>query len=245
MQQPSSAHQRSVSPRHPRLLVVAPTRRELGGLRPGAAGASHVALVRVGHEAGPALRQLLASSRPGLVVSAGYAGGLNPRAGTGDIAVCSAVMDGHGAAVALDAGLVETTMRALSTRPGGYERGTLLTVESPLLSAREKWEARARFDADVVDMEAHALAEACAAAGVPMLALRAVLDEAHHDLPEFVAAIVADGGGNEWRHVGRTLARDPLAARRLPALAWRSRVASAALRRALRVVLPALEGALT
>ena len=88
-------------------------------------------------------------------------------------------------------------------------------------------------------MEGSWIADAAAARGVPVIVLRAVLDEATFALPDFVATIIADGGRHEWAHAVRAL-RDPLAARCFLPLALKSRKAARALQIAARRILPAL-----
>lgn len=224
------------------VLVVAPTARELGRLQPSHAGSVRAALTGTGHGAGAALAALLTRDRPTVTVSLGFAGALNREAGTGDIAVCTEVRASGLPTLVLDGGLADAAMRALSAAHVGHERAALLTVPAPLLTSREKWAARAATGADVVDMEGYALAAAAAQAGVPLLALRTVVDEAHVDLPAFVGTIAADGA-REWQHMLGALLRDPRLLATVPGLALRARRAGRALGLALAAVLPHLVAA--
>ena len=219
-----------------RLLVVAPTERELGGLRPGENGACRAALVGIGHEAAPALAALLDAERPSAVLSLGFAGALRPGLSTGDLVLCDAALAEGATPIEFDPYPAAAALRAADIAAA---TGALLTVEEPLLAPEAKRNAHAATGAAIVDMEGYALARLATERGVPIVALRAVLDAAEYTLPPFVANIIADGGRNERAHMLRGLRADPLAAPRLPALAWRSRAAARAVRRGVRALLPA------
>ena len=89
-----------------------------------------------------------------------------------------------------------------------------------------------------VDMEGRWIADAAAARGVPLISVRAVVDEADFEIPPFAAAIAADGGSREWARAIRAAA-NPLEARRILALALRARKAARSLRRAADAILSA------
>ena len=89
-----------------------------------------------------------------------------------------------------------------------------------------------------VDMEGRWIADAAAARGVPIISVRAALDEADLALPAFAAAIAADGGRREWPRALRA-AVNPLESRRIVALALRARKAARSLRRAADAILAA------
>lgn len=220
-----------------RLLVVAPTKRELGGLRPGGDHACRAAIVGVGHEAAPAFAALLDAERPSAVLSLGFAGGLLPALPTGALTLCTAAAAHDAPSIDLDSASAADALRRAGVAAAF---GALLTVGAPLLTPEAKHAAHAASDAAVVDMEGYALARLAGERGVPIAALRAVLDAVEHALPPFVADIVADGGRGELRHTLRNLRADPLLAARLPVLAWRSRAAARALRRGVRTLIPVL-----
>ena len=198
------------------LLVVAPTRRELGGLRPGTRGDIAAATVGIGRQAAPALAALIQRYAPARILSLGFAGGLSRELHTGDVLACERVLAPEQEPMPL---------------PPPPPPGALL----PLIP--DKWQARSSTGADLVDLEGYHLAKAAREAGVALCALRAVLDEVDEELPPFVGAIVADGGRREWLHAGIALVRNPLAARRMIALSRTSRRAGAALRTAVSELL--------
>ena len=116
--------------------------------------------------------------------------------------------------------------------------GAILTVAAPLLTPAAKRRARAASGAMAVDMEGRWIADAAAARGVPLISVRAILDEADLALPAFAAAVAADGGRREWARALRA-AVNPLEARRILALALRARKAARSLRRAADAILAA------
>ena len=221
------------------LLVVAPTRRELGGLRVGSLGPVWVAVTGLGKPAAAILSPLATEQRPTAVLSLGFAGALSPEHSTGALVVCERFVAGESSPpLPADGTLVEAARKA-----GGSAKvaaAGLLTVPAPLLTAAEKKAARSASGAAVVDMEGYWMAQVAAEHQLPFLAVRAVLDGAHVELPRLVSTIVADGGRNEWRHTARWLLTNPV---RLPELLWlayRSWRAQQALRGAARTLVRAL-----
>ena len=120
----------------------------------------------------------------------------------------------------------------------GATAGAILTVDAPLLTPAAKRRAREASGAMAVDMEGRWIADAAAARRVPLISVRAVVDEADFEIPPFAAAIAADGGRRERARAIRA-AVNPLEARRILALAWRARKAARSLRRAADAVLSA------
>lgn len=208
------------------LLVVAPTRRELGGLRPGARGDIVAGTVGIGQKAAPALAALIQRYAPARILSLGFAGGLSRELHTGDVLACERVLAPDQEPMSLP---FPTSMSGTA--------GALLTADALLPLIPDKWQARSNTGADLVDLEGYHLAKAAREAGVPLCAVRVVLDEVDEELPPFVGAIVADGGRREWLHAGLALVRNPLAARRMVALSRTSRRAGAALRTAVSELL--------
>ena len=213
------------------LLTIAPTQRELGG--PGS-GCQRMRtnVVGIGRVAGERVTALLEEAPCRLLVSLGYAGALDPHLRPGDLVVVNSYL--HGADPPL-AGVPLATRAAVLLRESGLsvQEGPVLTVDEPLLSPRAKRRAHHGSGALVVDMEGRWIADAAALNGVPLIGIRAVLDEARFPLPAFVAAIIADPGRREWAHAVRAMF-SPSAFRSFLPLALKSRGASRALQKAVR-----------
>jgi adenosylhomocysteine nucleosidase len=109
------------------------------------------------HAARAALELAVCGELPERVISSGFAGALTPELRVGDV-VC-------------DRGI-----------EGDVRGARFASAQAVLATAREKREFRERTGADVVDMETDAIREVCAAAGVPMMALRVISDGPEDDL---------------------------------------------------------------
>ncbi len=221
----------------PSLLTVAPTQRELGGLHdPNAHTRAEV--VGIGRSAGECAAALLDAAPCQLLLSLGFAGALDPDLRPSDVVVATAYLHGPNAAIASSAHAARAAMLLRQAGMSALE-GAVLTVDEPLLTPQAKRRAHEGSGALVVDMEGCWIADAAAARGIPLIGLRAVLDEVDFAVPEFVRAVIADGGRHEWAHAVRAL-RDPSVARRFLPLALKSRKAARALQRAVQGILPAL-----
>jgi len=119
------------------------------------------------------VRGLLEKHAPAALVSAGFAGALEPRLRVGDVLVAT----NHSAAEWVQR--CQELWKA-DTRVFFAE---LTTSEHAIASAAEKAALFRTTGAAAVDMETSAIAEACSGAGVPMLALRVISDTAHTALP--------------------------------------------------------------
>ena len=223
------------------LLVVAPTPRELGRVRSNRLSGVGVATVGIGRDAGTALRAILEARPPSVILSLGFAAALSNEARTGTLVLCATACESNDSAAAtpLDPLFLATVRSAFVTAHQPVIEGDLLTVPEPLLSSEAKLRHGLASGATVVDMEGYWLAQEAAQAGVPLVCVRAVIDEASRDLPSVVADIVAAGGRREWWQVARAMTK-PATARSIVALARKSRQAKAALHRAAQALVPAL-----
>ena len=135
--------------------------------------------VLVGHTGvGPAaaaenIAALLAYDRPRLLISTGFAGGLDPRLATGDLLV----------ATNFSAPALVAQSRALLAGDPRAFFGALTSQPHTAETVAEKSTLAASTGALAVDMETASVAAACARAGVPLLAVRAISDSALEPLP--------------------------------------------------------------
>jgi adenosylhomocysteine nucleosidase len=127
-----------------------------------------------------ATRQLIAGHRPRAIVTAGFAGGLDPVLARGSILHASRVVrDG-------DATVVDMARSGVSS-------GTLtiVSVDAVAATVEAKQALAERTGAHAVDMETHAVACVAAQAGLPCHSVRVVSDDAHESLPPEVARFAA------------------------------------------------------
>lgn len=135
------------------------------------AGAGRVAAAR-------AARLLVEGHRPRLLVSAGFAGGLDPAIRRGEVVRPSRAIAEDGTMPLQLAGVTPA------------EPTTIVTVGRIVGTTEEKAALFARSGARLVDMETHAVAEVARAAGLPCAVLRVVSDDAGQQLPGEVVALV-------------------------------------------------------
>jgi adenosylhomocysteine nucleosidase len=134
---------------------------------------------------------LLDGHRPRWIVSAGFAGALDPALRRNDAVMPHEILDLDGQRFAIDVTVAPTEQ----SRVPKLATGRLLTVDSIIRTAAEKAALRAQFQADLVDMESAAVADVCGARGVRLLAIRVVSDEANVDLPRELATLMSRSGG--------------------------------------------------
>lgn len=138
--------------------------------------------------AGPKLARAAAMSvieyhRPKWVISAGFAGGLDPAVRQGDIILADHVMTPESEKLSLG-------MKPPSPLPAGMHVGTLLSSDRVLFSPKEKKAAFETFGAVACDMETFAVAEVCARMKTHLISVRVITDGAGDELPPEVARLL-------------------------------------------------------
>jgi adenosylhomocysteine nucleosidase len=142
------------------------------------------------------------------LVSFGIAGALAPDLRAGDLLVPSVILDADGRRHAASAELAARLGLAL----GG---GVLLGSDRLVATVADKARLAAMTGAIAVDMESHRVARAAHAAGLPVLAIRAIADPAASAIPASARdSVTADGRVR----VAATLLRLLIRPRELPAL---------------------------
>jgi adenosylhomocysteine nucleosidase len=228
------------------VLIFYALRREIGGVRKriknrcalgeglrgfrGRIGGEEIALVATGIGAAQAResarRALETLPRPRLVISTGVAGALAPDLKAGDLIIA----DGLILEVDQPDQNDRTAQEPISVSPDGvrlaqqaleraglrFATGPLLTAGRVLATPNDKRAAHRQTGAIAVDMESAVIALAAAAVSAPFISVRAVLDEADHEVP---GADLPDAAG----HVAPLKAAafflgNPAALARVPAL---------------------------
>lgn len=179
-----------------------------------------------------ALARAMVAAGAGGLVSFGLAGGLDPTLPTGALVLADAVVLPDGRAIGTDPEWRAAVAAALGDRGLAARDGRVAGRDSPALTPGDKAGLADRVGALAVDMESHAVARVAAAAGVPLLVLRAVGDPADRAVPAFAMAGLAPDGRTRAAPVLRGLLRHPGALPALLALARDTRRGLRALRRA-------------
>jgi len=118
------------------------------------------------------LETLLHKTRPGLVISSGFAGAVSERLGVGDLILAQNFSD---------SGLLANATRILCDRQPQVVK--LFTSTSIIDSVTDRNEIARAADAAAVDMETGAIADVCKIHGVPLLSLRIISDTASQPFP--------------------------------------------------------------
>lgn len=150
-----------------------------------------VMLCGVGAEAAQrGCEALLAGHHPRWVISAGFAGGLQPQLKRGDLVLATQVADTAGRQLLID-------FKGSLPAPAGLaiHQGKLLTSKRILASVAEKQATGLATDALGVEMETLAIADVCANAGQRFLALRVISDAMDEEVPRDVEKLIAAKSG--------------------------------------------------
>lgn len=127
-----------------------------------------------------AVKALLEEFSTSILVSVGLAGALSPSLHVADLVLPERIID------------AASGREYPATAFGLSLAGTLLS-SSTVLNVQKKNQAAAQHHAIAVDMEAAAVAQVAASAGVPFLAVKAISDEAGFEMPPFHKFIQPDG----------------------------------------------------
>jgi len=153
--------------------------------------AGRIVVVAIGGVGRAAARRatdlLVAGHQPRWLVSAGFAGALNPTFARNDLVLAHEVIDpeGHRFPVVIPPALGDGQ---------GHLHGRLLTVDRIILEPEQKQELRRGFEADLVDMESSAVAALCSQKMVRFLSVRVISDDAGTALPREVATLLSHTG---------------------------------------------------
>jgi adenosylhomocysteine nucleosidase len=120
------------------------------------------------------IRGLLTREKPGLLICAGFAGGLDPRLAIGDLVVAENLSTPD---------LLARARTAATPDSPRCVFGSILSQSLPVESVPGKAALFRETGALAVDMESEAVAAACRAAAVPLLVVRTISDPAGAPLP--------------------------------------------------------------
>ena len=165
------------------------------------------------------------------LVSFGVAGGIDPGLAPGHLVIGTEV-DLGGASLKAD----EAWIKRLSNALPKAHTGIVCGAQEAALTPAAKAKLHAESGGLVIDLESGAVAEACAAKGVPFAILRAVADPAERAIPEFALKGLAEDGRTQALPVILGLLARPWALPALLGLARDNRAALASLGAAARLL---------
>lgn len=150
------------------------------------------------------LASAISSDCEGLI-SFGVAGGLSPFVGTGACVVATSIISGM-ARLTTD----KSWSRSLLDLVPGAVQGAIVGVSPPLVANVEAKRALyLRTGALAVDNESHVVASAAASRGLPMAAVRVVMDAADRELPQSVSAAIRPDGTIDLIALLRSAMKNP------------------------------------
>jgi len=171
----------------------------------------------------------------GGLISFGVAGGLSPHLKPGQCVIGSAILDGDERRPT-DSRWARRLLRIL---PDAVH-GPILGVREPIAHAAEKRALHEETGAVVVDMESHVVARAAAERGVPVAAIRVVVDPVERTIPRSALAGARPDGTIDPLAVIRSLVRNPYDLVGLVRMALDTRAARATLVRGGALLGPGL-----
>ena len=126
-----------------------------------------VLIVGIGRQnAEKSVREFLATHSPKLVLTCGFAGGLNPDLKIGEVCFETSAAN------------LRAKLLAVGAKPA-----TFFCADRIATTVAEKKKLRAETGADVVEMESAAIQAVCAERGIPCATVRVISDTADEDLP--------------------------------------------------------------
>jgi len=137
--------------------------------------------------AAKATHAMIDAHRPRLIVSAGFAGGLNPRAKRQDLVVATSLVNTQGSEFMLDPAALVPWLDEVRN----LHRGRILAFDRVVRLREEKQQLGCQHDALAVDMETFAVAEVCRERDVDLLAIRAISDAVDDELPPDIGKLLA------------------------------------------------------
>lgn len=187
-----------------------------------------------GKNLGAALTHAMAAGCGGLI-SFGVAGGLAPDLQPGNCVIGSAILDGETQRLT-DSRWAQRLMRII---PGAM-LGPIAGVAEPIAHAAEKRDLHQRTGAVAVDMESHVVARAAERHGVPVAAIRVVIDPAERTIPRSALAGTRADGTVDPLAIMRSLVRYPRDLIGLVQMSFDARAARATLVRGSALLGPGL-----
>jgi adenosylhomocysteine nucleosidase len=207
--------------------------RKIAAAHPGVA----TLIVGIGRQnAEKSVREHLAANSPELVLTCGFAGGLNPELKLGDVVfempLTPSLSPSDGERVAKPGEGLSAKLLA-----AGAKLARFSCAERIATTVAEKKALREQTGADAVEMESAAIQAVCAEHGIPCVTVRVISDTAHEDLPLDFNALSKPDKNLDFGKLFLAIARSPGKIGALMALQKKTRFAAERLAAVLEKVI--------
>jgi adenosylhomocysteine nucleosidase len=225
------------------VLICFPLKEEAAPFRKVAAGQSGISILLTGigrKNAENSARDFLATHSPELVLTCGFAGGLNPDLKIGDVIF---EMAERTLTPALSHPMGEgfrRTGEGLSVRllTSGAKPAKFFCADRIAVTVDEKQQLRAETGADAVEMESAAIHAVCRERGIPCATVRVISDVADEDLPLDFNALTKPDMNLDYGKLMWAIAKSPGKIGALMQLQKKTRFAAERLAEVLSKILP-------
>ena len=202
-----------------RLLICFALKEEAAPFRKMAAGtvaaapAASILITGIGsRNAEKSAREFLAANSPELVLTCGFAGGLNPDLKPGDVVfetanapLAPSLSPPGGERVSVRTG--EGLFSRLSA--AGAKPAKFFCADRIATTVAEKKKLRAETGADAVELESGAIHAICRERGIPCATVRVISDTASEDLPLDFNALAKPDKSLDYGKLAWTMAKSP------------------------------------
>jgi adenosylhomocysteine nucleosidase len=156
-------------------------------------------------------RLLVRCFSPQILVSFGFAGGLEPQLARGTLVIGTALVPENGplALAVADQALTAGFLAVAEAEGIPVQRGAIVTTQHLVADTASKFALRAQCGASAVDMETAGIVEVAREGGLPWVAVRAIVDGAEDSLPPACLTVLRDDGYVAVGPLLRTLCRSP------------------------------------
>jgi adenosylhomocysteine nucleosidase len=179
------------------IIVCFALKEESAPFRKIAAGKTGITILLTGigrQNAEKSLREFLVTNSLKLVLTCGFAGGLNPELKLGDV-----VFD-----VQSPKSKVQSQLLAAGAKPVKF-----FCADRIATTVAEKKKLRAETSADAVEMESAAIHAVCRERGIPCVTIRVISDTANEDLPLDFNALSKPDKNLDFTKLALAIAKSP------------------------------------
>jgi adenosylhomocysteine nucleosidase len=200
------------------VLICFALKEEAAPFRKIAAGKTGITILLTGigrQNAEKSLREFLATHSPKLVLTCGFAGGLNPDLKLGDVVfeLSNRRDEFHESQTEKEIGdlIGDSWNSSLRSKllASGAKPANIFCADRIATTVAEKKKLRAETGADAVEMESAAIHAVCRERGIPCATVRVISDTANEDLPLDFNALAKPDKNLDYGKLAWAIAKSP------------------------------------